>query len=212
MTGNNFSRAARDVGEWRLLTKDGTYLPVEVSAKILPDGRWLAFVRDISERKRAEEQIRQAQERLDLALKGADLATWDWNIKTEKSSSIRDGPRCAGFGPRRSGLTWTRPSPTYILTTGLLFRRRWTTASRDSALSTSRRSVSPPRMANGSGSSAVARFSAETSGDDPRVWWAPRSTSRRASGREIRQTQERLDLALKGADWAHGTGTSPRET
>src|SRR5262245_50210916 len=35
-------------GEWTHVRKDGTSLPVEVSAHILPDGRWQAFVRDIS--------------------------------------------------------------------------------------------------------------------------------------------------------------------
>ena len=94
-----FLHGSTDVSEWGLLTKSGTYLPVEVSAKILPDGRWQAFVRDISERKRAEEVLRQAQERLELALKGADLATWDWNVKTGK---IIFSPRWAemrGFRP-----------------------------------------------------------------------------------------------------------------
>lgn len=43
-----------DVGEWMLRRKDGSYLPVEVSAKIFPDGRWQGIVRDVSERKRAE--------------------------------------------------------------------------------------------------------------------------------------------------------------
>jgi PAS domain S-box-containing protein len=71
-----------EVGEWRLRRKDGSYLPVEVSARILSDGRWQGIVRDISERKRAEEQLRQSEERIVLALKGADLAAWDWNIKT----------------------------------------------------------------------------------------------------------------------------------
>lgn len=70
------------VSEWRLRRKDGAYLPVEVSAKILPDGRWQGFVRDISERKRTEEQLRRIQERYDLALQGADLGAWDWNVKT----------------------------------------------------------------------------------------------------------------------------------
>jgi PAS domain S-box-containing protein len=37
--------------EWTLRRKDGTFVPVEVSSNILPDGRWQAFVRDISERK-----------------------------------------------------------------------------------------------------------------------------------------------------------------
>ena len=71
-----------EVSEWELRRKDGTYLSAEVSAKILPDGRWQGFVRDIGERKRAQAQVRQSQERLELALKGADLAAWDWNIKT----------------------------------------------------------------------------------------------------------------------------------
>ena len=45
---------ATDVGEWRLRRKDGSYVPVEVSAKILDDGRWQGFVRDISRRKASE--------------------------------------------------------------------------------------------------------------------------------------------------------------
>jgi PAS domain S-box-containing protein len=44
------------VAEWKLRRQDGHYLPVEVSAKILPDGRWQGFVRDISERKRFEDE------------------------------------------------------------------------------------------------------------------------------------------------------------
>ena len=42
--------------EWTLRRKDGTFVPVEVSSNILPDGRWQAFVRDISERKRIEDE------------------------------------------------------------------------------------------------------------------------------------------------------------
>ena len=70
------------VAEWALRRKDGEYLPVEVSAKILPDGRWQAIVRDISGRKRSEAALKQAQERFELALRGADLAAWDWNIQS----------------------------------------------------------------------------------------------------------------------------------
>jgi PAS domain S-box-containing protein len=42
--------------EWRLRRKDGSFVPVEVSANIIADGRWQAFVRDISERKRVEDE------------------------------------------------------------------------------------------------------------------------------------------------------------
>jgi PAS domain S-box-containing protein len=87
-----FLRGGTDVGEWMLRRKDGTYLPVEVSAKILPDGRWLAIDRDISERKRTEETLRRAQERFELALKGANLGSWDWNITT---GEVISNARCA---------------------------------------------------------------------------------------------------------------------
>jgi PAS domain S-box-containing protein len=40
-----------DAAEWLLRRKDGSWLPVEVNANILPDGQWQAFVRDISSRK-----------------------------------------------------------------------------------------------------------------------------------------------------------------
>lgn len=49
----------RGIAEWWLLRKDGSQVPVEVSARQLPDGRWQAFVRDITERKLLEEQLRQ---------------------------------------------------------------------------------------------------------------------------------------------------------
>ncbi len=40
------------VSEWSLRHATGRYVPVEVSAAILADGRWQTFVRDITERKR----------------------------------------------------------------------------------------------------------------------------------------------------------------
>jgi PAS domain S-box-containing protein len=50
-----------EMGEWTLRRKDGSYLSTEISAKIFPDGRWQALVRDISERKRLEEELRVAE-------------------------------------------------------------------------------------------------------------------------------------------------------
>ena len=45
------------VAEWQLRRKDGTYVPVEVSAKIFADGRWQGFVRDLTDRKRTEAEL-----------------------------------------------------------------------------------------------------------------------------------------------------------
>lgn len=53
------------ISEWKLLTKDGSYLPVEVSANIMPNGQWQGFVRDISDRKQAEDKVRRFSQALE---------------------------------------------------------------------------------------------------------------------------------------------------
>ena len=55
----------RHVAEWKLRRKDGTWVPVEVSANILPDGQWHGFVRDISERKAMEAERDELFQRID---------------------------------------------------------------------------------------------------------------------------------------------------
>lgn len=47
------------VAEWQLHRKDGIALPVEVKTRMLPDGRWVSFVRDISAHRR-ELEVRQS--------------------------------------------------------------------------------------------------------------------------------------------------------
>ncbi|MFQ5571495.1 MAG: PAS domain S-box protein [Rhodothermales bacterium] len=54
--------------ERRLIRKDGTLLPVEISAKMLPDGCLQGIVRDITERKQAEEALRESRERLAMIM------------------------------------------------------------------------------------------------------------------------------------------------
>jgi two-component system, cell cycle sensor histidine kinase and response regulator CckA len=47
--------------EWKSRSKDGSVFPSELSATILPDGRALAIIRDVSERKKLEQQFLRAQ-------------------------------------------------------------------------------------------------------------------------------------------------------
>jgi PAS domain S-box-containing protein len=62
-----------NIGEWTLRRKNGTFVSVEVSSNILPDGRWQAFVRDISERKRIEEELKAANAFLDAIIENIPL-------------------------------------------------------------------------------------------------------------------------------------------
>ncbi|MEY8689923.1 MAG: PAS domain S-box protein, partial [Leptothrix sp. (in: b-proteobacteria)] len=48
---------AHDIGEWRLLHKNGQHVAVEVSTRILSDGRWLGIVRDITARKLVADEL-----------------------------------------------------------------------------------------------------------------------------------------------------------
>lgn len=42
------------------------------------------IARDITERKEREQRLKKLQERLDLAVKGAEIGTWDWDIETDE--------------------------------------------------------------------------------------------------------------------------------
>jgi len=50
--------------EWRFRRKDGSVFVGEVSGRALPDGRLQGIVRDITERKRAEEALRESEQQL----------------------------------------------------------------------------------------------------------------------------------------------------
>ena len=56
------------VTQRRLRRKDGSLLPTEISAKMLPDGRLFAIVRDITERNRAEQALKQSRDTLKTLL------------------------------------------------------------------------------------------------------------------------------------------------
>lgn len=42
----------------------------------------IGTTQDITERRRVAEELRQTRERFELALRGGDLGTWDWNVRT----------------------------------------------------------------------------------------------------------------------------------
>ncbi len=66
------------LSDWRLLRSDGHHVDAEVSARILPDGRWLGIVRDVSAQRAAQETLARAHEterRLQHRLETAGEAT-----------------------------------------------------------------------------------------------------------------------------------------
>jgi diguanylate cyclase (GGDEF)-like protein/PAS domain S-box-containing protein len=70
-----------------MLAKSGEEAPYVFHGRALDIGgsRYCIGVgRDISDRLRAEAEIRDAKERLDLALAGSNLTLWDWDVSTNE--------------------------------------------------------------------------------------------------------------------------------
>ena len=71
-------------GERIYVNKKGEERMAEISARTFPDGRIQGIARDITERKKQERALQDSEARLELALKGADLGTWDFYIPENK--------------------------------------------------------------------------------------------------------------------------------
>jgi PAS domain S-box-containing protein len=68
--------------------KDGSTFPVEVSSQgASVDGvrMLVSVIRDISERRRVEEELRHHDERLRVALDASNAGTWEWDLRTNEN-------------------------------------------------------------------------------------------------------------------------------
>jgi PAS domain S-box-containing protein len=73
--------------ELTAVRKDGSEFPIELSISRIPiDGppMFTGQLRDISDRKRSEEALRESEERLRLGLDAGSTGTWDWDIVTNR--------------------------------------------------------------------------------------------------------------------------------
>lgn len=67
-----------------------------------PDGQTEGVVGvgiDITERTRAEAALKESQERLGLALEGADLGSWDWNVQSGETAVNARWAEMLGYRP-----------------------------------------------------------------------------------------------------------------
>ncbi|HJZ92102.1 MAG TPA: PAS domain-containing protein [Gemmataceae bacterium] len=67
-----------------------------------PDG-WLSVVRDVTDKKRDEERLRQMSQRLMLATDAAGVGIWDWDLTTDRL--LWDDRMCQIYGIRPEDFT-----------------------------------------------------------------------------------------------------------
>ncbi|NHB69074.1 PAS domain S-box protein [Perlabentimonas gracilis] len=74
-----------DIFETKHRRKDGTLFDVEVSVSYLDadGGQLICFTRDISERKYAQEKLRESEERFKLSMEATNDGLWDWDVKAK---------------------------------------------------------------------------------------------------------------------------------
>ena len=70
---DEFTKTGTSITEWTLLRKDGSEIPVEISAKRLLDGHYQAIVRDLSGRKRVEQELRDLNKTLQTLIEASPL-------------------------------------------------------------------------------------------------------------------------------------------
>jgi PAS domain S-box-containing protein len=87
------------LAEWIHLRKDGSTFPGEVSAKRLNDYSYLAIVRDLTNRKKAEEAIRDYNSKLQLAMQTANMAWWEMDIPTGMLTFDKRKAEMLGYQP-----------------------------------------------------------------------------------------------------------------
>lgn len=85
--------------EWPLLRIDGNLVQVEMITKRLPDGRYVAFGRDLSEVQLTQNALREREKQLARVLEGTDQGYWDWNLKTNELEVSARWETMLGYQP-----------------------------------------------------------------------------------------------------------------
>ncbi|MET0262636.1 MAG: PAS domain S-box protein, partial [Rariglobus sp.] len=72
----NLRRGKTRVSEFRIRRKDATWFDAEISARALPDGQLMGIVRDLTERRRSEQALRESEERFRQLAENINEVFW----------------------------------------------------------------------------------------------------------------------------------------
>jgi PAS domain S-box-containing protein len=94
-------------GEWRVRGKDGAYRWIRIRSICLKDAtgtpiRMAGSVSDIDAQKKAEEALRQSEERYTLAVDGASQGIFDWDLPNDRVFHSQRAQEFLGLEPGES--------------------------------------------------------------------------------------------------------------
>ena len=88
---------------YRMLNKKGEWQWFQERSKVFSrfeDGsvkEYLVVLQEITERRKAEEALRESEQRLDMAISASNLGIWDWNIQTGETTYNEQWAKMLGF-------------------------------------------------------------------------------------------------------------------
>jgi len=127
MNGDSMVRIGKQIDQFGFLIfeslrrrKDGSTYPVEINLKRvhLEHAYLVNVVRDITERKRVEESLRQKSEELTEAQRLAGLGSWQWDARADAVTWSEELYRLYGFDP-------SLPPPRFKEHPGLFTTESW---------------------------------------------------------------------------------------
>ena len=78
-------RSAMETGESSTFEYHADLIDADLEIDLYPSPTGLsAYFRDVTERKERERELEELSERFQLALEGADVGVWDWNVRTDE--------------------------------------------------------------------------------------------------------------------------------
>ncbi|MCA9068843.1 MAG: PAS domain-containing protein [Planctomycetaceae bacterium] len=99
-----------DSREWTYIRKDGSHLTVDLVVTAIRDADhsligFLGVASDVTASRKIAQELHRERERLELALSGGDLGTWDWNVVDRIKLIDSHGMAILGEQPRQFSMT-----------------------------------------------------------------------------------------------------------
>lgn len=86
-------------GEFGFLMKNGEHRFWQVAAVKLSDTRFLGFVKDVTDRKKAEQELRESEARYKRSQEVGNIGNWEYNLQTGLFWGSDQGKKIYGFDP-----------------------------------------------------------------------------------------------------------------